>query len=56
MSEINSVFCLIRIDDDSVHIFSSEEKRQQYAESLDCHVVFYDYVVDEPERMYARYQ
>jgi len=48
------VYCLICISEDDsevVHIFSTPEKLQEYAENDDRIHVAYDYVIDHPERM-----
>lgn len=49
------VYCVLCIDDDdgpaAVHIFSTQEKAQAFADADPRPHVLYDYVVDHPERM-----
>lgn len=50
---MTTVFCVICISDtvtDVVHIFSTEEKRSAWADADDRGHIFYDYVMDCPER------
>lgn len=45
-------YCIICIKggEEVLHIFSSPEKRQEWADKDDRAHVFYDYVIDHPER------
>lgn len=49
------VYCVMCIDDDDsgccVHIFSTQEKADEFANRDDRPHVLYDYLVDHPERM-----
>ena len=49
------VYCVMCIDDDDagciVHIFSTKEKANAFAEADPRPHAHYDYVVDHPERM-----
>lgn len=49
------VYCVICLDEDEagccVHIFSTPEKAQAFADSDPRPHVSYDYMIDHPERM-----
>jgi hypothetical protein len=53
------VYCVMCIDKDDhgccVHIFSTQEKQQAFAESDDRPHVLYDYLLDHPERAEAQH-
>lgn len=53
------VYCVVCIDpkaDDVLHIFSTAEKRAQWAEADPRDHVFYDYALDVPERHEGKVQ
>lgn len=54
------VYCIICITEnppsDVVHIFSTKEKAQEFALADPRNHIFYDYVIDCPERMEGRTQ
>lgn len=49
------VFCVMCIDEDdagcTVHIFSTQDKAREFADKDLRDHVFYDYMIDHPERM-----
>lgn len=47
------VWTVYRTDDESNHIFSTNVKAQEYADSLDCPCVISSYVIDEPKHFYG---
>jgi len=50
------VYTVYRSDDQSNHIFSTEEKAKEYASSVSCPCVVSYYIVDEPEKYYGEKQ
>lgn len=51
-----TVYTVWRADDDTIHIFSTEEKAKMYADSQECNCVLSTYLVDNPERFYGKSQ
>jgi hypothetical protein len=47
------VYCVICMEGDSevVHIFSTQEKANEFSDSDPRNHVLYDYLIDHPERM-----
>lgn len=48
------VYCVWRSDDESNHIFSTLEKANEYADSVEAPCVLSDYMIDSPQRHYER--
>ena len=48
------VYTVWRADDESTHIFSTPEKAESYAHSIDVNCVLSIYIVDEPQHYYER--
>ncbi len=48
------VYCVYRSDDESTHIFSTQEKANEYADSVEEPCVLSDYMIDHPQRYYER--
>jgi hypothetical protein len=51
-ADITTVYTVLRIDDETTHIFSTQENAKSYADSLELPCVLSTYLVDEPNNYY----